>query len=50
MTQHNYVPTPEQIKEECAKIREGWDERKWADQEKRKDWYAPVMKPPKLDK
>jgi len=45
-----YNPTPEEIAEAAAEIREGWDERKWADQEKRKDWYAPVMKPPKLDK
>lgn len=24
-----YMPTPDQIAEEAAKIREEWDERKW---------------------
>lgn len=25
----NYVPTPEEIDRECARIREGWPEARW---------------------
>ena len=41
-----YNPTPDEIAAEAAKIREEWSERKWAEQEKRKDWNTPVIKHP----
>jgi hypothetical protein len=48
MANRNYIPTPEEIEKACAKIREEWSERKWADQEKRKGWDTPVIKTPKI--
>ena len=45
-----YTPTPEQIAEECRKIREGWSEDRWARQsiQAEREWNPPVMKSGKL--
>jgi|TARA_R110000824_G_scaffold124248_5_gene282534 hypothetical protein len=38
-----YVPTPEQIAEECEKIRSEWSEDRWKRQRETKDWEVPVI-------
>ena len=40
-----YVPTPEEIAAECAKIREGWSEERWERQRTQADrgWMPPVI-------
>ncbi len=43
-----YTPTPEEIVEECAKIREGWTEERWRRQGEVKEWEVPVINVKKL--
>ena len=38
-----YVPTPDEIREECARIREGWSKERWAKQSGPKPWHPPVI-------
>lgn len=40
-----FVPTPEEIAEECAKIREGWSKERWERQKTNADrgWMPPVI-------
>ena len=38
-----YLPTPEQIKEECSLIRRGWDESRLATQENVAGWQLPEV-------
>jgi len=38
-----YLPTPEEIRKECAVIREGWDDKRLALQEDMQGWYVPVV-------
>jgi hypothetical protein len=38
-----YVPTPEQIAEECEKIRSEWSEDRWKKQSQVKEWCVPVI-------
>lgn len=38
-----YVPTPEQIAEECEKIRSEWSEERWKKQSRAKDWSVPII-------
>jgi hypothetical protein len=38
-----YTPTPEEIVEECAKIREGWTAERWRRQRETKEWEVPVI-------
>lgn len=37
-----FVPTPEEIAEECRKIRDGWSKEKWANQSRVKSWEVPL--------
>ena len=48
-TRTHFVPTPEQIAEECEKIREGWSPEKWAAQSRVKNWQVPRGKNPDLN-
>jgi len=41
-------PTPEEIAEECRKIREGWSKDRWKRQTGRQEWELPIPKEPKL--
>jgi len=42
--QQNKTPTPEEIAEECAKIREGWSEDRWRKQYGHpKGWMPPSI-------
>ena len=43
MGTERYIPTLEEIAEECAKIREGWTEERWRRQRETKDWEVPVI-------
>jgi hypothetical protein len=43
MAHERYIPTPDEIAEECAKIREGWTEERWRRQRETKDWEVPVI-------
>ena len=42
----NRIPTPEEIADECRKIREGWSEDKWAQQSQRIPWKVPLIDNP----
>jgi hypothetical protein len=42
-----YIPTPEEIRIECAKIRDGWSEERWSRQTGPTPWYPPVAVMPK---
>jgi hypothetical protein len=44
MSRERYIPTPDEIAEECAKIREGWSEERWRRQRETRDWEVPVIK------
>jgi len=44
MGTERYIPTPDEIVEACAKIREGWSEERWRRQRETKDWEVPVIK------
>lgn len=50
MPQPEYQPTPEQIREECRKIRETWTERDWErrDQRKPRPLETKVVKTPQV--
>jgi hypothetical protein len=41
-----YVPTPDEIKEVCQKIRDGWNARQWGNQTSAKDWEVPRSQDP----
>jgi hypothetical protein len=41
-------PTPEEIEEECRKIREGWSKERWKKQVGQVEWEIPVPKEPKF--
>ena len=41
-----YVPTPDEIREECQKIRDGWTARQWANQCPTKGWEVPLAENP----
>tara|TARA_R110002020_G_scaffold302595_2_gene517962 strand:- start:5570 stop:5752 length:183 start_codon:yes stop_codon:yes gene_type:complete len=45
MANERYVPTLEEIAEECAKIREGWSEERWERQRvnAERGWMPPVI-------
>ena len=38
-----YLPSPEQIREECAKIREDWDDVRLSSQEQIEGWVLPEV-------
>ena len=44
-----YLPTPREIRYECRIIREGWDERRLANQEAIRGWNLPVLSAQKKD-
>lgn len=41
------MPTPEEIAEECAKIREEWSELRWKREATLPGWVLPVVKNPR---
>ena len=41
-----YEPTPEEIREVCAEIREGWDAHRIARQPESIDWELIIVKAP----
>ena len=43
-----YTPTPEEIRAECEKIREGWDELRWSREEKYVEWQVPIIEAKKM--
>ncbi len=45
MANERYVPTLEEIAEECARIREGWSEERWERQRvnAERGWMPPVI-------
>ena len=45
MANERYVPTLEEIAEECARIREGWSEERWERQRvtAERGWMPPVF-------
>ena len=43
-----YVPTPEQIAEECEKIRSEWSKERWRKQSQVKEWGVPIIETRKL--
>jgi len=45
MGTERYIPTPDEIAEECAKIREGWSEERWERQRvnAERGWMPPVI-------
>ena len=45
MANERYVPTLEEIADECAKIREGWSEERWERQRvnAERGWMPPVI-------
>ena len=45
----NCTPTPEEIKQACEEIREGWSPEKWAAQSGRVEWSVPIQKTPSLN-
>jgi len=38
-----YTPTPEEIQEECLKIREGWSKERWARERGPTPWSIPII-------
>lgn len=50
MAEPDYLPTPEQIREECRKIRETWTPREWErrDQRKPRPLETRVVKTPQV--
>ena len=48
--ERGYTPTPEEITEECRRIREGWSEDKWAQQSRVVPWSLPEKVHPFPDK
>lgn len=44
MAQERYLPTPEEIRAECIKIRDGWTEDRWKRAEVRVEWELPLAK------
>ena len=46
-----FNPTPEEIAEECAKIREGWSKDRWRKEERGRVRYSiPLAEHPRLDR
>jgi len=44
MAKERYLPTPEEIRAECIKIRDGWTEDRWKRAEVRVEWELPLAK------
>jgi hypothetical protein len=42
----HYTPTPEEIVEECKKIRDDWSKEKWLKQTQAVSWSLPQINDP----